>query len=402
MFAKGFASKDRVQSHDRVATLEEELRLCLNGHATGLRSWKPVLSHNDPIQGQSQVAGKVELVKGMTREQLIDEIYAVSQSLTAAHPTLPGKKPKYPGLGTITKNVKGLQTLYNLVTRTAKSSVMPADNFDWLNGVGAVMKIVTGRTESINSATAEVTKIVGVLKWLKGYEALRDEYSKFMTSSAVERDSASRKNERSATEAAHYVPWLTIIKTFDEEVVDVKDRFLIGINVLFAPRRLDFRFLRLAKLPRGTTGEALKSKSTLPVRPETNYVVEAGSKCFFVFDEYKTNDVFGRQVFEVSTELRTAIKAYVAAARIQDGELLLGQVRDDTKLLSESQMSKTMKDTLERYFHNGMTQRDLRSSYSTHIHNLPNQSETTLTALTARLAHSLSTSRMYYKKIDVA
>ncbi len=393
MFVKGFASKDRVRAHDRIATLEEELRLCRNGHAGQSPS---------ALLQPSAVAGKVELVKGMTREQLIDEIYAVSQALTATHPTLPGKKPKYPGLGTITKNVKGLQTLYNLVTRTAKSSVMPADNFDWLNGVEDVMKIVTGRTESINSATAEVTKIVGVLKWLKGYEALRDEYSKFMTSSAVERDSASRKNERSATEAAHYVPWLTILKTFDEEVVDVKDRFLIGINVLFAPRRLDFRFLRLAKLPASTTGEALKSKSTLPVRPETNYVVEAGKKCFFVFDEYKTKDVFGRQVFDVSTDLRTIIKAYVAAARIQDGELLLGQVRDDTKLVSESQMSKMMKVTLERYFRNGMTQRDLRSSYSTHIHNLPNQSEATLTALTARLAHSLSTSRMYYKKVDVS
>jgi hypothetical protein len=104
---------------DRIAALEEELRLCRNAHAEqSRRHSKPTtLGHN------GRVVGKVELVKGMTRDDLIASITRLSDEGRAVdpHPTA----NKYPRGTSIAASVKALQTLFNMVTGATKKHKCP-------------------------------------------------------------------------------------------------------------------------------------------------------------------------------------------------------------------------------------------------------------------------------------
>lgn len=370
---------------DRIAALEEELRLCRKSHA------KPVLGHN------GRVVGKVELVKGMTRDDLIASITRLSDEGRAVdpHPTA----NKYPRSTSIAASVKALQTLFNLVTGTTKKTQMPGDNFDWLQDVKAVMRALNAHYTTNNSQTTIKTKLTALLSWLKGYDQLLAKYSQQMTESAVVRDEETANNEMTPKQKERYVEWSEIVDTFNQDVHDIDDKFLLGINILWAPRRLDLRFLHLKILGPGATGAILAdNRVLLPVVKNTNYVVVSGKKMFLVFDVYKTSATFGRQVFELDDRLVDIINEYVTAHDLEDGDVLIPQPTNKNKVRASSDMSTLMATLLDRYFHNGMTQVNLRQSYSTYNHE-QNFSEGVLKTLTARLAHSVGTSRMYYRKI---
>ena len=136
----------------------------------------------------------------------------------------------------------------------------------------------------------------------------------------------------------------------------------------------------------------------LPVVKHTNYIVVSEPKMFLVFDVYKTSATFGRQVFELDGRLVEIIHEYASAHDLKDGDVLLPQPTNKHKVRSSSDMSALMGTVLDRYFHNRMTQVNLRQSYSTYNHS-QNFSEAVLKTLSARLAHSVGTSRMYYRKI---
>lgn len=374
-------------SASRIATLEEELRLCRNRHATGLKA----LGHN------GRVVGKVELVEGMTRDDLITRITHLSDEGRAVdtHPTA----NKYPSGASISASVKALQKLFNMVTGTTKKTAMPGDNFDWLQDVLAVMRILNSHYTTLNSQTTIKTKLTALLSWLQGYDQLLAKYSQHMSESAGFRDEETANNEMTPKQKERHVAWPEIVETFNRDVHDIDDKFLLGINILWAPRRLDLRFLHLKILGPGATGAILAdNRVLLPVVKDTNYIVVSGPKMYLVFDVYKTSATFGRQVFELEGRLIEIIREYVSTHELKDGDVLIPQPTNKNKVRASSDMSARMGTLLDRYFHNGMTQVNLRQSYSTYNHE-QNFSEAVLKTLTARLAHSVGTSRMYYRKI---
>lgn len=347
-----------------------------------------------------RVVGKLELVKGMTRDSLIAHITRLSDEGRAVdpHPTA----NKYPSGATISAGVKALQKLFNLVTGTTKTKQIPGDNFDWLQDVTAVMQVLNSHYTTTNSRTSIKIKITALLSWLEGYDQLLAKYAQHMSESAAVRDEETSNNEMTPKQKARYIAWPEIVETFNRDVQNVNDKFLLGINILWAPRRLDLRFLHLKTLEPGATGAILAANRVLlPVVKDTNYVVVSIPKMFLVFDEYKTNATFGRQVFELEDRLIDIINEYVSVNELEDGAPLLPQPTNSNKVRASSDMSTLMATVLDRYFHNGMTQVTLRQSYSTH-HHAQNFSEAVLKTLTARLAHSVGTSRLYYRKISTA
>jgi hypothetical protein len=351
------------------------------------------------VRHNGRYVGKVTLHQGMTRDDLIAKIVQLSDLGRTLDPR--PTPNKYPSADSISANVKGLQTLYNLSTGTSRAThQMPGDSIAWLNDVGAVKEQLDTHYKTNSSRTTTATKVTAVLSWIYGAESLLSQYSGNMNSSAQIRDEDIAENKMSEKQLERYVPWDQIIKTFNKDVVKIKDRFLLGLNILWAPRRLDLRFLKLKLLQRGITGDQLKDdRVLLPLQHETNYIVFTGAVCFLVFDEFKTKGTFGRQVFEMQGPLVKIIKQYIAHYDLSDGDVLIPQVRNKTKILSESDMSKLMSKKLDIYFHNGMSQTSMRSSYSNFIHS-KNYSEGTLRTLTARLAHSVETSRIYYRKVE--
>ena len=403
--------RDFRQKERQVTRLEEELHRCQEERksmygevfAAHLSPVTQVPLSNPPaalaeIRHNGRFVGKVTLVQGMSRDDLIAKIVHLSDLGRTLDPR--PTPNKYPSADSISANVKGLQTLYNLSTGTSRAThQMPGDSIAWLEDVGAVKEQLDTHYKTNSSRTTTATKVTAVLSWIKGAEALLSQYSGNMNSSAQVRDEDIAENKMSDKQLERYVPWGKIIKTFNKDVKDIKDRFLLGLNILWAPRRLDFRFLQLQLLPPGIPGNQLKDdRVLLPVERLTNYIVFSGAACFLVFDEYKTKTTFGRQVFEMQGPLVDIIRAYIAHYGFTDGDKLIPQVRDKTKYLDESSMSKLMSETLDRYFHNGMSQTSMRSSYSTFIHS-KDYSEKTLKTLTARLAHSVETSRVYYRKV---
>jgi hypothetical protein len=354
---------------------------------------------NDSTPGHNgRVVGRVELVKGMTRDDLISSITSRSNEGRVVDPRPTANK--YPSGESIAAGVKALQKLFNLVTGTTKKTQIPGDNVDWLRDVDTVTGILNAHYTTINSRTSIKIKITALLSWLSGHEQLLSAYSRQMSESAASRDEVTSNNEMTPKQRERYVPWPEIVATFKRDVHDLDDRFLLGINILWAPRRLDLRFLRLKTLPPWVTGSVLShDREVLPVAKNTNYVVDTGARMFLVFDVFKTSATFGRQVFELEGELVAIIREYVTGHTLKDGDLFVTQLTDDHRVRSSSSMSTLMSDILDLYFpKRGMTQVNLRQSYSTYNHE-QNLSEAALKTLTARLAHSVGTSRMYYRKI---
>lgn len=402
--------RDFRQKERQVNRLLEELHRCqeekksLYSEVFAAQS-APVAQVPAPVAAAAEIrhngrfVGKVTLVQGMSRDDLIAKIVQLSDLGRTLDPR--PTPNKYPSAESINANVKGLQTLYNLSTRTSRAThQMPGDSIAWLEDVEAVKEQLDTHYKTNSSRTTIATKLTSVLSWIKGAESLLSQYSGNMNSSAQIRDEDIAENKMTEKQLERYVPWGKIVKTFNKDVKEIRDKFLLGLNILWAPRRLDFRFLQLKLFPRGIPGNQLKDDRTiLPVERLTNYIAFTGDTCFLVFDEYKTKTTFGRQVFEMQEPLVGIIKEYIAHYGFTNGDKLIPQVRDKKKYLSESSMSKLMSLTLDRYFHNGMSQTSMRSSYSTFIHS-KNYSEGALKTLTARLAHSVETSRVYYRKVE--
>lgn len=406
--------RDFRQKERQVNRLEEELHRCQEerksmysdvfaaqsasvAHAPAPVSVVPVAAAE--IRHNGRFVGKVTLERGMTRDDLIAKIVQLSELGRTLDPR--PTPNKYPSAESISANVKGLQKLYNLSTGTSRAThQMPGDSIAWMEDVESVKDQLESHYKTHSSRSTTATKLTAVLSWIKGAESLLSQYSGNMNSSAKIRDEDIAENKMSEKQLKRYVTWDQIVKTFNKDVVKIKDKFLLGLNILWAPRRLDLRFLKLKILPPGILGDQLKDdRVLLPLQQETNYIVFTGAVCFLVFDEFKTKGTFGRQVFEMQGPLVRIIKDFIAHYGLKDGDVLIPQVRNKTKILSEPEMSKLMSKKLDLYFHNGMSQTSMRSSYSTFIHS-KNYSEGTLRTLTARLAHSVETSRVYYRKIE--
>jgi hypothetical protein len=150
-----------------------------------------------------RVVGKLELVKGMTRDSLIAHITRLSDEGRAVdpHPTA----NKYPSGATISSGVKALQKLFNLVTGTTKTKQIPGDNFDWLQDVNTVMQVLNAHYTTPNSRTSIKIKITALLSWLEGYDQLLAKYAQHMSESAAVRDEETSNNEMTPKQKARYI-----------------------------------------------------------------------------------------------------------------------------------------------------------------------------------------------------
>ncbi len=308
----------------------------------------------------------------------------------AAESTDPKKKPPT-SLGSIKQNVGTLQAIWRDVTGSPKSEAMPCQDFSWLRDEKAVMESVS-KSNSLNTVTAKLTRIVGVMKWIRGYDDVLAVYRKLMTAEAGKRDDKTKENTLSENQSEKHVPWPEIQRVF-KTIKDVDDRFWLGLNVLFATRRLDYRLLRFKRI----LPYVPNIKDVLPEEPDSNWLIHNGDEWQLVFDHFKTRKDFGRQVFTInSKDLVRAITTYIRQNKVKHDQYFISTKKGQP--MSSHQFSGLMKKTLEKYFDTGLTQTGLRTSFSTWLHTQA-MSEADFERETTKLGHSLATSRLYYRKL---
>jgi hypothetical protein len=167
------------------------------------------------------------------------------------------------------------------------------------------------------------------------------------------------------------------IKTLENNIdslEDIEDKLIYALYTLIPPRRLEYSNMYIIN---DTKQDNDNSKNYLLVN-ETN------SK--FIFNNYKTNRTFKKQIIDITNDtLKNIIKNYLKTI-------------DSDKLFnySSNNFGKKISSIFKEIYNEDITVRWLRISYTTYIRK-ENKSNNELKDISYKMAHSIQTNSRYNK-----
>ena len=351
----------------------------------------------DAVAAPAQAVQRVQelaqsILASVKKGTTCDELEAhVNKSVAAARTAgLKGER-NFPGPDQVHLNVVGLQRVYRSFMKTKES--LPCDDFAWLRDVKGVRASITGSNSK--AITSLSSYIVGVLRWIVGYEDLTEQYRALARVETATRNDRISDNVMSERQVAAYETWDHVVKVFNGIGQASDDKLWLGLNVLFAPRRLDWLQLRLTSIPKATASSLADLKG-FPAQPKSNWIVLAGRNMFLVFDDHKMKKIYGRQVFSVTdAPLMSIVKAYIERKKVVEGNYLATASSAQVK-----GASAFMAGVLRRYFNKKMTQTTLRTSFVTHLNKQPRLTTKTRGQWAEKMGHDITTSLTQYNKVD--
>lgn len=194
------------------------------------------------------------------------------------------------------------------------------------------------------------------------------------------------KNELSERESKLYISWSTVLsihkdlsmKQSSQSSVRLRaDHLLLSLYVLHPPRRCDYQQMYISDMSiteyqdrvidplseysnewynQSSETRSARLSSDVLVKGSCNYYVLSG---YFVFDEYKTYKIYGRQVIKLSVELNDIIIEYIRINNLVVGDSLLG--------LNYKNYLSRLSSIFELYVNKRVSVDILRHSYLTYL-----------------------------------
>ncbi len=141
------------------------------------------------------------------------------------------------------------------------------------------------------------------------------------------------------------------------------------------------------------TGDIPKLKNPTMPKDEKNYYTVKDGIGYFIFNNYKTNDKYSSQYFEIHPELNNILQNYIEQNNIQQGSSILN--------ITSAKFSSKLENIFKCYVNKSLGASGLRHIY---IINKTNSGElnigSTKDKLAYMMAHSPTTQQNYYKKTD--
>jgi len=241
------------------------------------------------------------------------------------------------------------------------------------------------------------------------------------------------ENKLTDKEYKNFISWNTVLKVheklkevmlLDDNIEVVEDYLILSFYIYHPPRRLDYynMYVQNVEIPTDvnkilwTNDRNAKKYNTVYSKDDIariidyknddmdhkneikelmrnedkkNYYVKKGSRYFFVFEDYKTNNIYGKQVIEVHKELNKIIRYMISLKKIKKGDKLINLTHDNFKDRLKSIFYKTTKKNISASM--------LRHIYITHVLSDKNISTNDKIILSNKMAHSLLTQSIYKK-----
>lgn len=164
----------------------------------------------------------------------------------------------------------------------------------------------------------------------------------------------------------------------------MQDKLIFALYTLFPARRLDYRIMKV-------------TTDNKPKDDDYNYLI-LGKHKKFVFNNYKTRNTYGQQIFDVDDPiLNGTIDKYIEDANIKNGEYLIPLQRDHREPIHSSIFSTKVSNIFKKAYGFPISVRFLRMSHSSHLHKT-NPSVEKMEELATKMAHSPN-EQLLYKKV---
>lgn len=179
----------------------------------------------------------------------------------------------------------------------------------------------------------------------------------------------------------------TIIKNLNL-LNNIQDKLIYALYCLFPARREDdYRLMRITYI---NDIENLDN--------EYNYIHIQKNKLNFIFNQYKTYQKYGQQIYEVPNGLNEIIMAYIAEKKLKEMDYLFYSHKNPRDKISQSNFSSKISNTFKKVYGIPISIRYIRKSHSTYLYNIAHEkkwSTNNIKKYQEMMAHSSGESSLY-------
>jgi hypothetical protein len=116
----------------------------------------------------------------------------------------------------------------------------------------------------------------------------------------------------------------------------------------------------------------------------------------FVFNQYKTDKTYGKQIFEIPTSLDVIINKYIHLKGLKSGDYLFSLERNKKEAIAESNFSSKVSNVFNKVYDTPVSVRFIRMSWASSLYT-KNPTVKQIKELAYMMAHSPDESRKYNK-----
>jgi hypothetical protein len=139
----------------------------------------------------------------------------------------------------------------------------------------------------------------------------------------------------------------------------------------------------------------LTTETNVDMLNDINYLILSNPKQF-VFNDYKTNNTCGKQVFKVPEDLDRVFNHYITAKKLKNDDFLFSLLRDKKEPIAESNFSAQDKGVFKKVYGIPISIRFVRMSWATDLY-ASNPTQTKVKEITFKMAHCPAESALYKK-----
>ena len=184
-----------------------------------------------------------------------------------------------------------------------------------------------------------------------------------------------------------------IIGNFTEKILYNKSKLLDNdyekliffLYTLIPPRRLEYSNM-IIKINNDKFNEEIYNNLDI----DHNYIIINNNKSYFIFNNYKTSEYFGKQEFDIQLNLYKYIKNYIKKYKKKNDDYLFS--------LTSNKLGIEINRIFKKIYNENITLRWIRISYTTYIRK-KNLTNNELKNISEKMAHSIVTNSRYNKII---
>lgn len=163
------------------------------------------------------------------------------------------------------------------------------------------------------------------------------------------------------------------------------EKLIFFLYTLIPPRRLEYSNM-IIKINNDKFNEEIYNNLDI----DHNYIIINNNKSYFIFNNYKTSDYFGKQKFNIELNLYKYIKIYIKKYKKKNDDYLFS--------LTSNKLGIEINRIFKKIYNENITLRWIRISYTTYIRK-KNLTNNELKNISEKMAHSIVTNSRYNKII---
>jgi integrase len=215
-------------------------------------------------------------------------------------------------------------------------------------------------------------------------------------------------HELSDNERNNFLKWESILKVHDMMKKDIKTNkkflnyLILSLYIYNPPRRLDYSNMILNDNIKISDDDIILwndnkknyvTKKVNEIDSNNNYYVRKNGTSFYIFNDYKTSYIYGKQIIEVDPTLQQLINQYIEKSKILNNSILFK--------LSKTSLSNKLAKIFIKYQNKRISASLLRHSYITYLYTKkPVNFDFTAYIIGKKMSHSIIMQSLYAKKLD--